>query len=61
MTIYLKKTQWIQKISLKENKVYKWLWDQRNKELKATKFVVKKDGNKNLVNKEENDDEEKDE
>ena len=50
-----------QKIGLKENKVYKWLWDQRNKELKATKFVVKKDGNKNLVNKEENDDDEKDE
>ena len=36
-----------QKIGLKENKVYKWLWDQRNKEIKATKFVVKKDGNKN--------------
>ena len=32
-----------QKIGLKENKVYKWLWDQRNKELKSTKFVVKKD------------------
>jgi hypothetical protein len=31
-----------QKISLKENKVYKWLWDQRNKEIKANKFVVKK-------------------
>lgn len=30
------------KIGLKENKVYKWLWDQRNKEIKATKFVVKK-------------------
>ena len=29
-------------IGLKENKVYKWLWDQRNKEMKATKFVVKK-------------------
>ena len=31
-----------QNIGLKENKVYKWLWDQRNKEMKATKFVVKK-------------------
>ena len=31
-----------QRIGLKENKVYKWLWDQRNKEMKATKFVVKK-------------------
>ena len=39
-----------QKIGLKENKVYKWLWDQRNKEIKATKFVVKKDGNKNSEN-----------
>ena len=35
-----------QNIGLKENKVYKWLWDQRNKEIKATKFVVKK-GNAN--------------
>ena len=35
-----------QQIGLKENKVYKWLWDQRNKEIKATKFVVKKDNNK---------------
>ena len=34
-----------QKIGLKENKVYKWLWDQRNKEIKATKFIVKKDNN----------------
>ena len=31
-----------QKAGLKENKVYKWLWDQRNKEMKSTKFVVKK-------------------
>jgi hypothetical protein len=31
-----------QKIGLKENKVYKWLWDQRNKEIKATKFVINK-------------------
>ena len=28
------------KIGLKENKVYKWLWDQRNKEYKATKFII---------------------
>ena len=27
---------------LKENKVYKWLWDQRNKEFKATKFIINK-------------------
>ena len=33
------------KIGLKENKVYKWLWDQRNKEMKSTKFVVKKENN----------------
>ena len=33
------------KISLKENKVYKWLWDQKNKEIKANKFVVKKGDN----------------
>ena len=33
------------KIGLKENKVYKWLWDQRNKEIKANKFVVKKENN----------------
>ena len=30
------------KIGLKENKVYKWLWDQRNKELKSAKFVINK-------------------
>ena len=35
-----------QKIGLKENKVYKWLWDQRNKELKSSKFVVKKENYK---------------
>ena len=34
-----------QNIGLKENKVYKWLWDQRNKEMKTTKFVVKKGNN----------------
>ena len=27
---------------IKENKVYKWLWDQRNKEIKNTKFTVNK-------------------
>ena len=32
-----------QKTGLKENKVYKWLWDQRNKEYKNTKFLVNKD------------------
>ena len=31
-----------QNIGLKENKIYKWLWDQKNKEYKATKFVVNK-------------------
>ncbi len=30
---------------LKENKVYKWLWDQRNKELKTAKFVVTNNSN----------------
>ena len=29
-------------IGLKECKIYKWLWDQKNKEYKATKFVVNK-------------------
>ena len=36
----------IKKISeetgLKENKVYKWLWDQKNKEYKNAKFIVNK-------------------
>ena len=50
-----------QKIGLKENKVYKWLWDQRNKEIKATKFVVKKDMNKNLKDKDDDEQDEKDE
>lgn len=27
---------------LKENKVYKWLWDQKNKEIKGAKFYVDK-------------------
>ena len=31
-----------QKTGLKENKVYKWLWDQRNKEFKNTKFIINK-------------------
>ena len=30
------------KIGIKENKVYKWLWDQRNKEVKNNKFIVNK-------------------
>ena len=30
------------KTGLKENKVYKWLWDQRNKEYKVAKFVINK-------------------
>ena len=29
-------------IGLNENKVYKWLWDQRNKEFKNTKFIINK-------------------
>ena len=29
-------------IGLKENKIYKWLWDQKNKEYKVTKFVINK-------------------
>jgi hypothetical protein len=34
-------------IGLKENKIYKWLWDQKNKEYnKSTKFVI----NKNSIN-----------
>ena len=49
-----------QKIRLKENKVYKWLWDQRNKEIKATKFVVKKDMNKNINKKDEDSDNDND-
>ena len=36
-----------QSIGLKENKIYKWLWDQKNKEYKVTKFVVNKDKDKN--------------
>ena len=29
-----------EEIGLTENKVYKWLWDQRNKELKNAKFII---------------------
>ena len=32
-------------IGLKENKIYKWLWDQKNKEYKATKFIINKNDN----------------
>ena len=32
-------------IGLKENKIYKWLWDQKNKEYKDTKFIVNKNDN----------------
>ena len=33
-------------IGLKENKIYKWLWDQKNKEYnKYTKFVINKNNN----------------
>ena len=32
-------------IGLKENKIYKWLWDQKNKGYKATKFIVNKNDN----------------
>lgn len=31
-----------ERIGLKENKIYKWLWDQKNKEFKANKFIVNK-------------------
>ena len=37
------------KIGIKENKVYKWLWDQRNKEIKNTKFMVNKNAEKNIL------------
>ena len=33
-------------IGLKENKIYKWLWDQKNKEYnKSTKFIINKNNN----------------
>lgn len=31
-----------EEIGLEENKVYKWLWDQKNKEHKTAKFVINK-------------------
>ena len=31
-----------EEIGLEENKVYKWLWDQKNKEHKNAKFVINK-------------------
>ena len=37
------------KIGIKENKVYKWLWDQRNKESKNAKFIINKKLEKNVV------------
>ena len=37
-----KKREISNRTGLKENKVYKWLWDQRNKEYKATKFIINK-------------------
>ena len=48
---YLENKNWSKKqikeisesIGLNENKIYKWLWDQKNKEYKATKFVINKD------------------
>jgi hypothetical protein len=51
---YLENKNWSKKqikemsenIGLKENKIYKWLWDQKNKEYKITKFVVNKDKDK---------------
>ena len=36
-----------EKIGIKENKVYKWLWDQRNKENKHSKFIVNKKNENN--------------
>ena len=50
MKFYLENKNWSKKqikeisesIGLKENKIYKWLWDQKNKEYKVTKFVVNK-------------------
>lgn len=29
-------------VGLNENKVYKWLWDQKNKEIKKAKFIINK-------------------
>ena len=35
------------KIGIKENKVYKWLWDQRNKDAKNNIFIINKKKEKN--------------
>ena len=35
------------KIGIKENKVYKWLWDQRNKDSKNNIFIINKKREKN--------------
>ena len=35
-----------ERIGLKEKKIYKWLWDQKNKEYTTTKFVVDKNDSK---------------
>ena len=35
------------KIGIKENKVYKWLWDQRNKNAKNNIFIINKKKEKN--------------
>ncbi len=51
---YLENNNWLKKqikemnenIGLKENKIYKCLWDQKNKEYKITNFVVNKDKKK---------------
>ena len=37
------------KIGIKENKVYKWLWDQRNKETKNAKFIINKKLENNVI------------
>ena len=38
-----------ERIGLKEKKIYKWLWDQKNKEYKTTKFVINKNDNKEVM------------
>ena len=38
-----------EKIGLKENKIYKWLWDQKNKEYKASKFIINKNENASKI------------
>ena len=37
------------RIGLKEKKIYKWLWDQKNKEYKTNKFIVSKNNNKESI------------